>query len=147
MSQVARECWHCDICGFEWIKGKKVPEQCARSTCRSRMWDGGLPKKRGRKRSSKVAPMNAAPPKIDLLRSSAASARVLITCAPAGAEIEVDGIFLGCTPAELPLGAGERVLKITRKGCNEFNRKFQVLPGGKQRIVAELELLKTQGID
>jgi hypothetical protein len=41
MSVVERECWHCDVCGFEWMKGKEVPKQCASSKCRSRQWNAG----------------------------------------------------------------------------------------------------------
>ena len=67
---------------------------------------------------------------------------VVITSTPAGADVEVDGLFVGSTPAELPLSVGERTLRITKKGYSPFERKLQVMPGGKQSISADLEELK-----
>lgn len=66
-------------------------------------------------------------------------ATVVITSAPAGADIEVDGTFLGNTPAEVPLAVGERTLRITKKGYRPLERKLQVVSGGKQTISADLE--------
>ncbi len=37
---------------------------------------------------------------------------VSITSTPAGADIEVDGVFLGNTPSELPLAVGDRTVKM-----------------------------------
>ena len=77
------------------------------------------------------------------LNKSAAAAPALVTVSisstPNGAEIEVDGAFLGDTPAEVPLAVGERTLKITKRGYKAFEKKLQVLPGGKQAISADLE--------
>lgn len=40
MSTVERESWHCDVCGFEWLKTDGInPVQCASSKCRSRKWN------------------------------------------------------------------------------------------------------------
>ena len=68
------------------------------------------------------------------------TAIVAVTSVPAGAEIEVDGQFLGNTPAELPLVAGERLMKLTKTGHQPWERKLQVLAGGKQTVTAELEV-------
>jgi serine protease Do len=64
---------------------------------------------------------------------------VAITSTPLGADIEVDGLFLGNTPAELPLPVGERTLKITKKGYKPFERRLQVMSGAKQAVSADLE--------
>jgi serine protease Do len=64
---------------------------------------------------------------------------VAVTSTPAGADIEVDGVFLGNTPAELPLTVGERTLRISKKGYRPVERKLQVMSGGKQTISADLE--------
>jgi len=64
---------------------------------------------------------------------------VAITSTPAGAEIEVDGAFLGHTPAEVPLAVGERLVTITKQGYKPWQRKLQVLSGGKQTLLAALE--------
>ena len=58
-----------------------------------------------------------------------------------GADIEVDGAFLGNTPAEVPLVVGERSVRLTKNGYKPWERKLHVLSGGKQIISAELEQL------
>jgi len=57
---------------------------------------------------------------------------------PSGADIEVDGVFIGTTPAELPINSGERTVRITKKGFSTFERKMQIAGGGKQSIVVDL---------
>lgn len=58
---------------------------------------------------------------------------------PSGADIQVDGQFLGSAPAELPLTLGQRTIKISKKGFKPYERTIQVLSSGSQRITAELE--------
>ena len=67
---------------------------------------------------------------------------VAISSNPPGADIEVDGVFVGSTPTELPLGVGERAVKISKKGYTSFERRLQVVAGGKQTVTAELEIAK-----
>ena len=64
---------------------------------------------------------------------------VAISSTPAGADIEVDDAFLGHTPAEVPLAIGERMVTITKQGYKPWQRKLQVLAGGKQTVSALLE--------
>jgi ATP-dependent Clp protease ATP-binding subunit ClpA len=64
---------------------------------------------------------------------------VAITSMPAAADIEVDGVFLGHTPAELLLPVGIRALRITRKGHEPWERTLTVVAGGRQSIMADLE--------
>jgi hypothetical protein len=64
---------------------------------------------------------------------------VSVTSNPSGADIEVDGIFVGTSPAELPISSGERTVRITKKGFDTFERKMQIVAGGKQTISADLE--------
>ena len=58
---------------------------------------------------------------------------------PAGADIEVDGKFLGSTPAELPLALGQRTIRLSKKGFKPYQRTVQVLSGSAQRIGVDLE--------
>ncbi len=58
---------------------------------------------------------------------------------PTGADVEVDGVFLGSTPAELPLALGQRAIRISKKGFKPYQRTIQVLSGGAQRITVDLE--------
>jgi len=64
---------------------------------------------------------------------------VAISWTPVGANIEIDGAYLGNTPAEVPLAVGERTVRLTKKGYEPWERKLQVLAGGKQTISADLE--------
>jgi len=41
MGVVMRQVWRCDVCGFEWMKGETMPEQCPSRACRSRRWNCG----------------------------------------------------------------------------------------------------------
>lgn len=68
---------------------------------------------------------------------------VAITSEPLGAEIEIDGLFYGHTPAELPLPEGEKMIRIRLKGFHPWERKLQVLHGGQQNVNAELEHLSS----
>ena len=64
---------------------------------------------------------------------------VALTSNPSGADIEVDGVFVGSTPAELPINAGVRTIKITKAGFEPFERKMQIVSGGKQSVSADLQ--------
>ena len=68
---------------------------------------------------------------------------VTINSTPAGADLEVDGEFLGNTPSVVPLAVGERMIRLTKKGYQSWERKLRVLSGGKQTIVADLEQLSS----
>ena len=64
---------------------------------------------------------------------------VFVDSVPPGAEVEIDGAFYGNTPAHLPLAAGERSIKLTLKGYRPWERRLQVMEGGNQNVIAELE--------
>ena len=84
-------------------------------------------------------------PKTDSVPPSqpAASGKISITSTPAGADIEIDGVFLGNTPSDLSIEEGKRIVKITKKGYQPYERTLQVQPGGSQRISAELDPVVT----
>lgn len=63
---------------------------------------------------------------------------VTITSNPSGAEIELDGKFLGTTPAEVPLIAREWTVRIAKTGFVAWERKLLVLPAAKQNIAVDL---------
>jgi ATP-dependent Clp protease ATP-binding subunit ClpC len=66
---------------------------------------------------------------------------VAISSAPSGADIAVDGAFLGHTPAQVPLAVGQRTITLTKEGYKPWERELQILPAGKQTIAADLEVL------
>jgi S1-C subfamily serine protease len=80
-------------------------------------------------------------PKADSTRHSdqAAAGKISILSTPDGADIEIDGVFLGNTPSDLSVETGKRVIRITKKGYQPYERTLQVQPNGSQRISAELD--------
>jgi len=66
-------------------------------------------------------------------------ANVTITSMPPGADIEVDDMFLGHTPAHVCLEVGERAVTVAKVGYKPWQRRLSVLPGSKQTIAADLE--------
>jgi len=68
-----------------------------------------------------------------------ALATLSIISNPDGADIEVDAVFLGTTPAELQLPVGQRTVVISKKGYKNYQRTIQIVSGSKQRVAVDLE--------
>jgi hypothetical protein len=64
-------------------------------------------------------------------------ASVTITSEPAGAEIELDGTFIGNTPTTLQMAAGPHSFLI-KKGSATWTRTVQIQPGGTITLSAPL---------
>jgi hypothetical protein len=69
---------------------------------------------------------------------NAAQATLSVESTPAGAEIEVDGNFIGDTPSILPLRSGNHEITVKKKGFADWSRKLNV-NGGTIHLDAELE--------
>lgn len=63
---------------------------------------------------------------------------VAITSTPDGADIEVDGSFVGNTPSMVDLAAGGHAVVVRKSGFKAWNRNIKV-SGGEVRLAAELE--------
>jgi hypothetical protein len=70
--------------------------------------------------------------------SASTNTEIAVTSTPAGAEIEVDGAFVGNTPSTVGVSAGDHSIAITKKGYKPWERKIKVTTG-KIDIAAELE--------
>jgi hypothetical protein len=57
---------------------------------------------------------------------------------PAGADIEVDGAFVGSTPSTLTLTPGSHEITVKKKGFSPWTRKMNVL-SGSVHLTAELQ--------
>jgi hypothetical protein len=64
-----------------------------------------------------------------------------ISSIPTGAEITIDGQFVGSTPSSLQLLAGNHEITMQKKGFKNWARTAQVL-SGKITVVGELEKLQ-----
>ena len=61
-----------------------------------------------------------------------------IVSTPAGADIEVDGSFVGNTPSTLDLAAGDHTIKVSKTGFKDWERKLKA-GGGNVNLNVELE--------
>jgi hypothetical protein len=57
---------------------------------------------------------------------------------PAGAEIEIDGNYVGNTPSTMSIAAGDHAIKISKSGFKPWERKLKI-SGGNIKVGAELE--------
>jgi hypothetical protein len=66
------------------------------------------------------------------------NAEIEITSAPSGAEIELDGSFVGSTPSTIGVAAGDHIITIKKNGYRPWERKLKTNTG-KVGIAADLE--------
>ena len=64
--------------------------------------------------------------------------KVSVESTPGGADIEVDGNFVGSTPSAIQLTAGDHVIVVKKSGFKDWQRKMK-LSGGDIKVSAELE--------
>ncbi len=67
------------------------------------------------------------------------SSAISVKSTPEGAEISVDGKFVGSTPSSLSLKAGEYTVTITKPGYVTWERKMVLSAGGNITVDATLE--------
>jgi hypothetical protein len=67
-----------------------------------------------------------------------ATLSLAVTSSPDGADIEVDGRFVGSTPSTIELVPGEHTVVVRKPGFKTWERKLQ-LTGGDIRVIASLE--------
>jgi hypothetical protein len=65
--------------------------------------------------------------------------KLSIGSAPDGADIEVDGSFVGNTPSDVQLAEGEHTVSVKKAGFKDWERKVKVTGGSSVRLNAELE--------
>jgi len=94
------------------------------------------------------APLPASPPSLVEHGNAAAgpnspasqqgTAEISVTSTPPGADIYIDGNFVGSTPSSMSATVGEHAISIKKRGYKTWERTLKVL-GGKINITAELE--------
>lgn len=67
---------------------------------------------------------------------------ISIQSTPGGADIEVDGVFVGSTPSTINVTAGDHNIVVKKKGFADWNRKMNV-SGTGLHLNAELEAAAT----
>jgi PEGA domain len=76
--------------------------------------------------------------------ASSVSAKLHIESDPAGADIEVDGSFVGNTPSDVQLTEGEHTVTVKKAGFKDRERKLKVSGGSSVNISTQLEKLPGQ---
>lgn len=69
---------------------------------------------------------------------NAPQASVAIDSTPTGADIEVDGAFVGNTPSTVPLTSGNHQIMVRLKGFADWSKTITVI-GGNIHLNANLE--------
>lgn len=78
------------------------------------------------------------------LNVNSTSAKLQIDSTPPGADIEVDGSFVGNTPSEVQLTEGEHTVVIRKPGFKNWERKIKSSAGSSVHVGAELEKADAQ---
>lgn len=68
----------------------------------------------------------------------AGAGTVLVASVPAGADIYVDGKFIGDSPATLTLPAGKHAIRLSLNGYKDQTRDLSVLASSKVTLNAAL---------
>ena len=125
----------CANLGLMYRMGWGVPKDAAQATeYIKKACDGGVTRyctgdKPSRSESS---------PKTDAVPSLTTQASVSIDSTPAGADIEIDGAFVGNTPSTISVASGSHQVSLKKKGFTDWSRPLSIT-GGTVHVTAELE--------
>ncbi len=81
-----------------------------------------------------IAAQTAAP-----TSTSTSTGKLSVVSVPPGADITVDGSFVGNTPSDVQVPEGEHTITVKRAGFKEWERKMKVSGGSSVHLNAELE--------
>ncbi len=86
--------------------------------------------------SKAAAPQSAATP---AAAATPTTAKLSVTSTPDGADIEVDGSFVGNTPSDIDVPAGEHTVAVKKTGFKAWEKKLKVSGGSNVHLKAEME--------
>jgi hypothetical protein len=72
------------------------------------------------------------------------SAKLQMESNPSGADIELDGSFVGNTPSDVQVPEGEHTITVKKAGFQDWERKMKVTAGSSVHLSAELEKVAGQ---
>jgi hypothetical protein len=71
--------------------------------------------------------------------SATASGKLSISSNPAGADIELDGSFMGNTPSDLAIAEGDHIIQIKKPGFTPWERRLKITAGSTVHVEADLQ--------
>jgi hypothetical protein len=71
------------------------------------------------------------------------TAKLQVDSNPAGADIEVDGSFVGNTPSDVQVAEGDHTVVVKKSGFKSWERKLKSSAGSSVHISSELEKADT----
>jgi hypothetical protein len=92
---------------------------------------------------AKFQPAAPAPQQLAATGSNANSAKLQIESTPPGADIEVDGSFVGNTPSDVQVSEGDHTILVKKSGFKDWDRKLKSSAGSTVHLGAELEKADT----
>ncbi|SPF38371.1 PEGA domain protein [Candidatus Sulfotelmatobacter kueseliae] len=72
------------------------------------------------------------------------SAKIQLESDPTGADIEIDGSFVGNTPSDVQVPEGDHTITVKKAGFKDWERKLKVSAGSSVHLDAELEKVTSQ---
>src|SRR5579859_4039390 len=76
-----------------------------------------------------TSPQQAVPKDASIPPASSTSAKLQMESDPAGADIELDGNFVGNTPSDVQVAEGEHTITVKKSGFKDWERKMKVSAG------------------
>jgi len=86
---------------------------------------------------AKFQPASTAPTTV--AATAPTSGKVQLESDPAGADIEIDGSFVGNTPSDIEVAEGEHTIDVKKTGFKDWERKLKVSGGSNVHLTAALE--------
>jgi hypothetical protein len=71
------------------------------------------------------------------------TAKLQVDSTPPGADIEVDGSFVGSTPSDVQVAEGDHTVVVKKSGFKSWERKLKSSAGSSVHISAEMEKADT----
>jgi len=112
-----------------WVAGGINSEVCANTAIKSTLNNPNNAAQTSTSPSASSAPA---------LQLAATQASLSIESTPSGADIEIDGAFVGSTPSTVNVGPGSHQIAVKKKGFAEWTKALSVT-GGMVQLNAELE--------
>lgn len=89
--------------------------------------------------ASQASPVLASPAETQIQTQTAEAVKCSFASTPAGAEITVDGKYVGSTPSILSLGMGTHAVEVSLPGFVQWKRQLTVSAGSELTVNAVLE--------